>query len=75
MTTFERRRQRSGRRDKLERVTIVVERDGLTRIYRNNVQQGWKPHRRGQAYALACQAAAFYSLTGGVEGFPEQPFI
>jgi hypothetical protein len=70
---FERRHtRRGGKPDKVERLMIIVEADGLTRIYKNHAVVSMKAHRRARLHALACQVAAYYELTGDVEGFPDQ---
>jgi hypothetical protein len=67
--------RRGGKSPKKEWVTICVEADGLTKIYRNMVLQGVKPIKRERLHHLCCQAVAYYGLLETVEGFPEQEFV
>lgn len=67
--TFERRLRRLGG----ERLTVVVESDGLTKVYRNGVLMRTK--RRALCHAACCQANAYVKMTGSVDGFPRQSLI
>lgn len=44
-------------------------------IRREHVVQSHKAHQRAQMGDAACQAAAYYELTGSIEGFPEREFF